>query len=362
MLALFGFLLESANKASIITGLVTSDINFDNLQSFSTSSNVGDYISVFYNKANYNFGIIKIDTNSITLSFKGSYIDVNLRDPKNIDLDQDSVADISIFVDNILNNQVTLTVSRIICIPEWYCSSYDYCLNGNQNRTCNDLKKCLNPSYLPPMTRSCIETCSDGVKNKDETGIDCGGSCSACKMNSNYTYIWAAVPIVLAMISIFIALFVIKLKRRTTKQKPETAQDNNVDSKDIYENIKFNNPAILQTSRANHESKPGQNLEPVNAHNNLEKKQEDFYSSIYDKSEINNQSKDHQETNVLVETKTSAEINSDNALQNLRKYIQECLDKNYSLTQIKDQLLKVGWKEDIIDQNIVYVKLRKNRN
>lgn len=24
-------------------------------------------------------------------------------------------------------------------------------------------------------------TCSDGIKNQDETGIDCGGACSACK-------------------------------------------------------------------------------------------------------------------------------------------------------------------------------------
>lgn len=366
-LVLFGFLIESANKANIFTGLVTSDINFDNLQSFSTSLNEGDVFNILYNKISYNFNIIKINSNLITLSNNGASFDVNVRETKNLDLDKDSVADISIFVDNVIDNQVTLTVNRIICIPEWYCYSYGDCLNGNQNRKCDDLKKCPNPSYIPPMSRACLATCSDGVQNQDETGIDCGGSCSACKMSNNYIYIWAAIPIVLAMISIFIALFVIRLKKKNPKHKINAYQGNDKDSKDTYENIKFNNPEIVQSSSNATENKQEQKNEIVDnsssmKSNNSDQKQEDFYSSIYDKSDINNHDKDSKKTNVLVETKSQTDNNSENALQNLRKYIQDCLDKNYSLTQIKDQLLKVGWKEDMIDQNIVYVKLRKNRN
>ena len=30
------------------------------------------------------------------------------------------------------------------------------------------------------MLRSCLGTCTDGLKNGGETGIDCGGRCNAC--------------------------------------------------------------------------------------------------------------------------------------------------------------------------------------
>ena len=34
-----------------------------------------------------------------------------------------------------------------------------------------------------------VETCSDGIQNQDETGIDCGGTCQACPVEcENITY------------------------------------------------------------------------------------------------------------------------------------------------------------------------------
>jgi hypothetical protein len=39
------------------------------------------------------------------------------------------------------------------------------------------------PSIVPP-----VSNCNDGVKNGDETGVDCGGSCSACQSYSGTIY------------------------------------------------------------------------------------------------------------------------------------------------------------------------------
>ncbi|MBK7224379.1 MAG: hypothetical protein KAX53_02085 [Saprospiraceae bacterium] len=36
-------------------------------------------------------------------------------------------------------------------------------------------------------------TCSDGIKNQDETGIDCGGVCTACKVGTHGK--WKSAPV-----------------------------------------------------------------------------------------------------------------------------------------------------------------------
>jgi hypothetical protein len=40
------------------------------------------------------------------------------------------------------------------------------------------LTACDNDDYTPPMA---MATCSDGIMNGDETGVDCGGSCTPCE-------------------------------------------------------------------------------------------------------------------------------------------------------------------------------------
>jgi len=34
-----------------------------------------------------------------------------------------------------------------------------------------------------------VEQCEDGIKNYDETGVDCGGSCGSCLLNSNWIWV-----------------------------------------------------------------------------------------------------------------------------------------------------------------------------
>ena len=70
-----------------------------------------------------------------------------------------------------------------VCREQYLCSSWDACQPDNtQLRNCNDLNGCGTEFRLPQTERACVynPTCSDGIMNGDETGIDCGGSCGAC--------------------------------------------------------------------------------------------------------------------------------------------------------------------------------------
>ncbi len=70
------------------------------------------------------------------------------------------------------------------CRENWLCADWSVCsMAGTQNRTCKDLDSCQTTRYRPPLEQECVykPTCSDGVQNGNETGVDCGGDCPACK-------------------------------------------------------------------------------------------------------------------------------------------------------------------------------------
>ncbi len=73
----------------------------------------------------------------------------------------------------------TLVKSPPKCVPNWQCDEWSECVNETQDRTCVDVNVCDLQEGIPAMTQSCVvpETCFDGVKNQNETGIDCGGPC-----------------------------------------------------------------------------------------------------------------------------------------------------------------------------------------
>ena len=76
-----------------------------------------------------------------------------------------------------------VSVSLGICRPRWVCTEWSVCYpNGTQYRTCHDENECNDDSDKPAEVQECnyLAHCFDGIKNADETGIDCGGSCNPC--------------------------------------------------------------------------------------------------------------------------------------------------------------------------------------
>jgi len=69
------------------------------------------------------------------------------------------------------------------CAPLWHCIEWTACQpTGFQTRVCAPLTACMEDALRPAESRSCRynATCTDGLKNGEERGVDCGGPCSSC--------------------------------------------------------------------------------------------------------------------------------------------------------------------------------------
>ncbi|MDD5012248.1 MAG: hypothetical protein PHQ66_01205 [Candidatus Nanoarchaeia archaeon] len=80
-------------------------------------------------------------------------------------------------------SQITVAaIRKKTCVPDWECGEWQECINNQQIRVCTDVNKCGFEDGIPTTSQACTsETCSDKIKNQDETGVDCGGStCKKC--------------------------------------------------------------------------------------------------------------------------------------------------------------------------------------
>jgi len=74
----------------------------------------------------------------------------------------------------------------VVCSPNWQCGDWQECVEGNQARACTDVNNCGTQDGMPATSQACVvpilETCSDKIKNQNETGVDCGGPCKKCSI------------------------------------------------------------------------------------------------------------------------------------------------------------------------------------
>jgi hypothetical protein len=64
------------------------------------------------------------------------------------------------------------------CIENWECEEWAECKDENKERACQDINNCGTEQNMPMTSAKCDDECADGMKNNDENGIDCGGSCT----------------------------------------------------------------------------------------------------------------------------------------------------------------------------------------
>jgi|GEM_PF-2890447 len=68
------------------------------------------------------------------------------------------------------------------CAEDWECNDWSACENNIHTRMCLDMKTCGTNNTRPLELESCnLTSCFDGLQDGNETGIDCGGECGACK-------------------------------------------------------------------------------------------------------------------------------------------------------------------------------------
>jgi len=78
-----------------------------------------------------------------------------------------------------------------LCQEDWFCSEWspETCpIEELFERTCNDRNECGSENLKPDLSKSCAYagTCTDGLKNQDETDTDCGGlTCDECRLRQS---------------------------------------------------------------------------------------------------------------------------------------------------------------------------------
>ena len=324
LLAAFSFLLFSVNKSNILNSLVVYNSDFDNIEQLSLTVKQADLISFKYNSVSYSLVMDTIYDKSIDIIINSQRYTINLGQSKSIDLDKDSIIDLEINIDTIINKEASLTLRRISCIPDWYCGQYTNCNNNIETRACEDLNNCKSPAFNPDLTRPCVPTCSDNIKNQEETGIDCGGPCKSCKMPKSYVYYWASIPILLAVVSVIIFLAVSKSKR---KQKKKHYIPNNETKVELKKEVKEEIKEEFVISKK--ESKTEPKTEELS-----------FYESLQNPKDVVAQQ----------------EVANDDSLRLLRNYIEMSFINNIDEYTIKQKLLQKGWSDTIITENILLIK------
>ncbi len=74
-------------------------------------------------------------------------------------------------------------VTAVDCIEQWECNEWSTCKNDKHTRTCLDIKNCMTNKTKPVESENCtaIQSCFNGIKDQDETDVDCGGQCGVCR-------------------------------------------------------------------------------------------------------------------------------------------------------------------------------------
>ena len=144
-------------------------------------------------------------------------LNFNLGETKRVDLDNDGTAETEITFIQRVNNNAEINIKKIEtgCVPGWYCSEWSVCDKNIQTRTCLDTNQCGNNVGKPELSQSCTATCDDGIQNQNEEGIDCGGLCSKqCRIKSSTIFLWAGIPIIIAVLIILIIYFYVRVKEK----------------------------------------------------------------------------------------------------------------------------------------------------
>ena len=104
-----------------------------------------------------------------------------------------------------------------ICEEKWDCNDWSICTEGLHTRACMDLRNCGTNTTRPIESETCskISTCYNNIIDGDETGIDCGGSCGACRIVEKPSQIKiisliTLVTLSLILIVISVILFIFK--------------------------------------------------------------------------------------------------------------------------------------------------------
>ena len=118
------------------------------------------------------------------------YIIIKNNEAENVDINKNGYDDMAISLKSLTATAAVFEfrllsdaggmINQEFCAEDWQCSEWTDCsIEGIQVRACTDSNSCGTSVSKPSEIQSCIKpTCSDGIQNQEELGIDCGGPCA----------------------------------------------------------------------------------------------------------------------------------------------------------------------------------------
>lgn len=295
------FFIDSNNKTNVVTGFFAYiDVDFSKIEYSEVDIPVNNSITFSLDGKDLNdLRIVDPEKNTIKTYINGKLVYFAIGEKKGLDLNLDSKTDIEIKFDNYFSNKVHAVLTRVTCATDWYCTEYTPCVGNAQTRQCTDKNNCQDTKSKPETSRLCQASCDDDIQNQGEKGIDCGGPCVAPCQDSKIIYLWAFIPILIAIVLILVTYIIIR-----KKEKPYRALEKPL-IKELGEDKDYIKDAVKQSGMV---------------------------------------------------PKSKEELE---ALQQLEDYINEALTRRASISEIKDNLLSVGWEERIVD--LTLTKIVKKR-
>ncbi len=229
------------------------------------------------------------------------------------------------------------------------------CSKCPDSRTCIRNDDCLSGYCYNGICRT--PTCSDGIKNQDEEGIDCGGPCLPCEEEKPGLItqdLLAIGGIFLSLLLAIIIILVIAFKNKKRRRVVEKVMFKN--RYDSHEKVQGYTPAYasgMQDPEQPEESPQGQGnaVSPDESivKGYLKKLVEKLVSDgrgYYDiKSEIIK--KGYTESKYLAFIK---EEYMNNMIRQIKQDIESLKEKGFSDDQIKEYLIKSGFSENDIEK------------
>ena len=137
------------------------------LNSTSVNQKLGEKerIKINIDGSTHHIGVRQVSLTSATVEITSTPVqfDLSIGEEKKIDLDDDNDYDVVVKLVSIVNGDADLSISYLmeeyipICNPDWTCSDWSECVDGNRVRTCSDSNNCGSNEGKPSESESCEE-------------------------------------------------------------------------------------------------------------------------------------------------------------------------------------------------------------
>jgi hypothetical protein len=221
------------------------------------------------------------------------------------------------------------------CEEYWVCGSWRSCLLGSQTRTCTDSAECGTTEFKPILTRTC--QAQTGVDDNESSYSDYDnytnytGSGNQTSGTAEKRFLWSWDWFWLPMLIVIIIGGIIAFLYYRRKQEPRKKSAAQPEPQ-----------KMITPDPKMHEL---DDFVETSLKNNVPAKKiiDELISRGWEKKQVEKE---------LKRVETSSELMKQPYLKELDRFIYKCLKSGVSEGKVVNELLKAGWKPELVEQSI----------